>query len=332
MGCPQCQSTEIGSSGKCMVCGFQVQTPDSASVSEPETNDSQKPANIIEIDRSEGEPKSPPKAEVPQWRKDLSQRLQEIKKKKDIARAAAPNELPDHKLSPVRESQSPSMVSPIPFPTKPVEKIPARKPAPKSFIPTPRQKTLQPIEPGTPKSDAKPADPQEIQKLIDSVVSRKSPTADIPVESSDNFIDTPERTADDEGKWILLSRTLSGLIDLICVVLGTGIFILAAEVCYGFVVLDSIWWMQFLVLLLFIYFVYSFFFLSTSNQTIGMMITNLRVVGANGRRPSFPRLIGRCCCYLVSLLVLGIGLLLSLFNRKNMCLHDWLSGTTVVRI
>jgi uncharacterized RDD family membrane protein YckC len=331
MSCPQCQSTEIGSSGKCMVCGYQAKAPDSAPVSEPEAKDGPKLVSIIEMDYSEREPDSLSKEGVPQWRKDLSQRLQEIKQKKDAARAAAPKALPDHNLTPARESQIPSEASPIYFPAKLAEKVPARKPAPKPAIPIPRQKMLQPLGPerGAPKPGLQPADPQEIQKLIDSVVSRQSPAVDKPVEPSGNFNAAHEQITDDEGKWILLSRTLSGLIDLICVFLCTGVFILAAEFRHGIVVLDFIAGVHFGVLLLLIYFIYSFFFLAASNQTIGMMITDLRVVGPNEKRPSFPRLIVRCCCYLVSFLVLGM--LWSLFNRKNKCLHDWLSGTTVVR-
>ena len=80
------------------------------------------------------------------------------------------------------------------------------------------------------------------------------------------------------------------------------------------------------------YFVYSLFFLAASNQTIGMMITELRVIGLDGNRPSVRQILQRCCGYLVSLFCLGIGLLLGLFDRESRCFHDRISGTHVVRI
>jgi hypothetical protein len=61
------------------------------------------------------------------------------------------------------------------------------------------------------------------------------------------------------------------------------------------------------------------------------MITDLRVVGIDQKRPSLRQLMYRCCGYLGSLFGLGIGLLLSLFNQENLCLHDRLSRTRVIR-
>jgi uncharacterized RDD family membrane protein YckC len=314
-----------------MSCGYRIQGTDSGSKSEPEAKDSRKLAGMIEMNYSEGAQESPPAAQIPQWRKDLSQRLHEIKQKKEAAGAVGPKTPIDHKLPQASELQVPTVAAPIPPLAKPVAKLLPRKPVPKSSAPIPLQKTLQPLKPEgvAPKPATQLADPQSIQKLIDSVVSRQSPAMDIPA-PADNQDVAHERMGDDEGKWILLSRTLSGLIDLICIVLCPGAFILAAEFSYGIVVLDSVFLAHFAALFLLMYFVYSFFFLSTSHQTIGMMITDLRVVGMKNTRPSIGQLITRCCCYLVSLLVFGP--LWSLFNRKNLCLHDRLSGTTVVRM
>jgi uncharacterized RDD family membrane protein YckC len=334
MSCPQCQSTEIDSSGKCKHCGYQAQVLDAASASEPETTDSQKLAGMIEIDYSEGAQESPLAAEIPQWRKDLSQRLHEIKQKKEAAGAAGLKAPIDHKLSAASDSQIPTATSSIPPPAKPVVRMLPRKPVPKSSAPIPLQKTLQPLAPEVvaPKTASQAADPQKIQKIIDSVVLRQSPAVDIRISPAEKHDVANERMGDDEGKWILLSRTLSGLVDLICIVLCAGVFILAADFFCGIVVLDFLSLMHFSVLFLLMYFIYSFFFLSTSHQTIGMMITDLHVVAIKEKRPSPAQLMTRCCCYLVSLLAFGIGLLWSLFDRKNMCLHDRLSGTTVIRI
>ena len=85
-------------------------------------------------------------------------------------------------------------------------------------------------------------------------------------------------------------------------------------------------------LFLLIYFLYSIFFLASSNQTLGMMITDLRVVGSDERRPLMRQLVGRCFGFLLSFFGLGIGLLWSLFNRESLCFHDRISHTRVIRI
>jgi uncharacterized RDD family membrane protein YckC len=317
-----------------MVCGYRIQATDSAPALESEAKDSRKLTGMIEMNYSEGAHESPPKEEIPQWRKDVSQRFQAIKQKKDAAEVAEKKAQADPKPSPPPDFQIKPVEVPVAPPAKPAEKASARKLHPKPSAPIPHQKMLQPVvlETIAIKPATQPADPQEIQKLIDSVVSLRSSAVAKPASPVENCIAARERIVDDEGKWILLSRTLSGLIDLIFIVLCTGIFVLAAEFFSGFIMLDFISRVNLSALLLLTYFVYSFFFLFASNQTIGMMITDLRVVGMNKKRPSLSQLIIRCCCYIFSLLVFGIGLLWGLFNRGNLCLHDRLSDTTVVRI
>jgi uncharacterized RDD family membrane protein YckC len=334
MNCPQCRGAEIGASGICEACGYRIPAPDSASESAVGAVADRKHEGMIEMDFSEGGQESPDKEEIPQWRKDLSQRLLEIKQKKDVA-GAAENKAPiEYKPSPASDFPIHSAKVPVPPPSVPEEKAQARKPAPKPPTPLPRQKILQPVTPEAiiSKPPAPPSDPREIQKLIDSVVSRRSPVVEKPEVPADNREAAPESTIDDEGKWIFLSRTLSGLIDLICIILCSGIFVLAADFISEIIVLDFVSLVNLSALFLLTYFVYSLFFLFASNRTIGMMITDLRVVGIQGKRPPFTRLVLRCCCYLLSLSAIGIGLLWGLFDRRNMCLHDRLSGTTVVRI
>ena len=55
------------------------------------------------------------------------------------------------------------------------------------------------------------------------------------------------------------------------------------------------------------YFLYSMFFLGAACQTIGMMITHLRLVGTDGKRPALSRILGRCAIYIPSVLLLGAG-------------------------
>ena len=176
------------------------------------------------------------------------------------------------------------------------------------------------------------SNPGEIENLIDSVMAREA----IQTKASElpEKIIAPEQVRDEESpeKLILLSRTLSGLLDLIIVFLCGGAFILVTDVVSGITVSDSRSLIHYSLLVVAIFLVYSLFFLGTANQTIGMMFTNLRVVGKSGSRPTFVRLLIRSAVYLLSLLGLGAGLIWGFFDADSDCLQDKLSQTRVVRL
>jgi uncharacterized RDD family membrane protein YckC len=335
MGCPQCKSDEISPSGSCLICGYQIKEdstpmkedslPTEAKPAEEEENQSY--SGMIEVDYADGAPKplEKEKNELPQWRQELSQRLNEIKQKKESAGTT-----PESKPGAAPAAQAKPVESLSVLQAKLMERMPVRKPQP-PLVPPPRQKTLEPVFPDSAAfKDEKPAEKRDIRNLIDSAVARQLPQSAAPgVESAIEY--EPDST-DPEGKLILLSRTLSGLVDLIIVVLCTGLFIIAADFFSGIIVLDKVSLIDFSILFLLNYFLYSFFFLFASNQTIGMMITDLRVVGPDEKRPSIGQLLCRCAGHLISLFGLGIGLLLGLFDRKSLCFHDRTSGTHVIRV
>jgi len=142
----------------------------------------------------------------------------------------------------------------------------------------------------------------------------------------------PQAPALLEDRLILLSRTLSGLVDLLVVAICTGAFIIAADMASGIDIFDRRSLIVYSLLLFAIFLVYSTFFLGTANQTIGMMLTDLRLVDSWEKRPGMRQILARCFAYLVSLLLLGIGLLWGCFDRQSRCLHDRLSATRVIRI
>jgi uncharacterized RDD family membrane protein YckC len=415
MGCPQCQSEEISSSGTCLVCGFQVKVDPLAAESPADDKVRSGYSGVIEMiysgsdrDSPQGE-ESSEKEEIPPWRQELSQRLQAIRQKREtlgpesnsqpepvilavpavtipekppaapapvekprvrekaekplvskpaaklaVAEPAAKppslepverppekpplQETPDKPLVPEQaekpsvseQANKPRVPDATPEPARPVAAAPEKPRIPSS--PRPRQRTLQPLEP--PPSSVKPsqktADPKEIRQLIDSAVSRQSGAARASIPQIS--IAASARMRRTEGKLILLSRTLSGLIDLIFVVICGGIFILATDYFSGIIFLDSISLVDYALLFLLTYFLYSIFFLTACGQTMGMMITGLRVVGKDQKRSSIRQLFGRCLGYLVSLLGLGIGLLWGLFDGESRCFHDRISNTRVIRI
>ncbi len=68
-----------------------------------------------------------------------------------------------------------------------------------------------------------------------------------------------------------------------------------------------------------------------SGQSIGKMLTGLRVVKTDGNAASFSRLLVRHSIgYLLTIATVGLGFLFSILNPKGRALHDFLAGTVVV--
>lgn len=68
-----------------------------------------------------------------------------------------------------------------------------------------------------------------------------------------------------------------------------------------------------------------------SGQSIGKMLTGLRVVRTDGDAASFSRLLIRHLVgYPLTILTGGLGLLIAVLNSKGRALHDFLAGTIVV--
>lgn len=68
-----------------------------------------------------------------------------------------------------------------------------------------------------------------------------------------------------------------------------------------------------------------------SGQTIGKILTGLKIVKNDGNAASFSRLLVRHLIgYPLTALTFGAGFLFSVFSGKGRALHDWLAGTIVV--
>lgn len=68
-----------------------------------------------------------------------------------------------------------------------------------------------------------------------------------------------------------------------------------------------------------------------SGQSIGKMLTGLRVVRTDGDAATFTRLLVRHSIgYLLTIATLGLGFLLAVVNPTGRALHDFLAGTIVV--
>ncbi len=362
MSCPRCQSADLDASGTCPACGFKE------SASTPENGaapDEKSPANLsglIEVDYSgPSDPAPTEKIELPQWRQDLARRLQEIRQKREAASHAGADQgldkpaLPEQiKRFPGAEAAKAEVVR-----TPSVVRPPRRTPRLPKPLPTPQaagnenQTTaaapvqnavelplFRSVASGAPAESPqdgslKPSpdsNQREIRSLIDRMVIRQTgtQTSEEPAKQRERL--APSIPVPPEGRLILVSRTLSGLVDLLIVAICTGAFIIATDLMSGIDIFDGKSLAIFSLLLLAVFFLYSAFFLGTANQTIGMMLTDLKVIDAAQRRPRLGQILWRSFGYLVSVLMFGAGLLWGCFDRQSRCLHDRLSDTRVVRI
>ncbi len=68
-----------------------------------------------------------------------------------------------------------------------------------------------------------------------------------------------------------------------------------------------------------------------TGQSLGKMLTGLRVVKLDGLNPTFGTLFLRHIVgYFLTILTGGIGFILAAFNQKGRTLHDFIAGTIVV--
>jgi uncharacterized RDD family membrane protein YckC len=365
MRCPKCQNGEINGLKSCPLCGFQTGAEvDAGSIEvKPHKSRSADSAGMIEMDYS-GHPEesqTEPR-DMPEWRQQVARRLQEIKQKRQAnsggGAEVAPLPLPFPEPEKIEVQ---SRVISLAKGAGNEEKLQAPggiQPAAKSGevtqrkVITPRASRKQPSlqallreplpgteKPPVPGDSLGPAgqttakgNPAEIKNLIDNVVIRQI----VPPSAKSSETTPTERRALSltryEDKLTLLSRAFSGMVDLVIMALCVGTFIFAIDAFSGIVVVDTFSWISYGLLFLATYFVYSFFFLGTINQTVGMMITDLRVVDEQGKRPPMRQILGRSCSFVPSLLVAGAGLIWGIIDRDSRCLHDRLSGTHVVRI
>ena len=69
----------------------------------------------------------------------------------------------------------------------------------------------------------------------------------------------------------------------------------------------------------------------TRGRTIGMRLLHMKVIDLYGDPPSPRRCLARCAAYTASAATLFLGFLWVGFDREKRSLHDWISGTYVIR-
>ncbi len=77
--------------------------------------------------------------------------------------------------------------------------------------------------------------------------------------------------------------------------------------------------------------IYALLFQVTRQRTLGMRLLRMRVIDVYGDPPTIARCAARTAGYLASLATLGLGFLWIGFDSEKRGLHDWLSGTYVIK-
>jgi uncharacterized RDD family membrane protein YckC len=141
-----------------------------------------------------------------------------------------------------------------------------------------------------------------------------------------------KKTESDSSSEILLSRLLSGIIDLSFPVLISACFVGAASWKLGFDLFgyNSLIWLAGIAAFFFVF--NSLFFFLTIGQTPGMILTDLKLLPSEGNREiTAVEVLFRVVFFILSALSI-IGLLWALFDTQKRCLHDILSGSRVLPV
>jgi len=192
-------------------------------------------------------------------------------------------------------------------------------------------KNPAPTLPETPpeKKPEKPEEPEELQTEdyfmpLGELLQRH--------QKKEKAIKTSRRGGTETDRTILVSRFLAGLIDFVLVLaMSVGLVAITAYFTGRDPFSADMGWLLG-GLLVFLFYVYSFFFLYLNGRTIGMLLVGLQVVaGANNRLPLGTALL-RTTVFLAATLPLGAGLLWGIVRPDARCWQDMLTDSDVIRV
>ncbi len=160
-------------------------------------------------------------------------------------------------------------------------------------------------------------------------------TLDAPLGPPVSFSPATEKEGDpaqtEVSREVIFSRLLAGMIDLVFPFLIAFVFTLSASYILNFEFISTSSARLGALFSLCFFFLNSFFFMILSGQTPGMYMTDLRLVGEDSGKVSFPSLVLRVFLFLpVAASVLG--LLWCLGDPWCRCAHDRVSRTQIVPI
>ena len=301
----------------CPRCGRQPNAdPDPPKSFDSAAEGAQPPIHFDVVVSSEPAPTS---QEV-DWRAELRRKLDEraekppeggdpepIEEEQQVSNEKEPDELPTklfkYKLDKALRNSVPQG-----------REAPKSKPAPVFEKPLVRQRPVRPIseDSGQRSLRLKPAGP-----VVERFESKEL--------SEQTVVEEPRMSRE-----VLFSRFLSGIVDLFFpVFLGTAFTVVASlllnlDLFYA----SSVKW---IALFSFSFFLFnSLFFLLTSGQTLGMIATNLHLVGESEEEGLTPTAVLLRVLFFIPSVITVIGLAWAIFDPLCRCFHDLVSRTRVV--
>jgi uncharacterized RDD family membrane protein YckC len=130
---------------------------------------------------------------------------------------------------------------------------------------------------------------------------------------------------------VLPRRVLAYLVDLVCIgVIAAGVAIVFFVLwLLSLGLLGPILWLLFCLIPLAYH---TLQLAGPRSATVGMRLFDIELRSVTGERPGFLQALAQTALFYISLGATGsLILLVALFNRRRRTLHDWLSGTVVVR-
>lgn len=123
----------------------------------------------------------------------------------------------------------------------------------------------------------------------------------------------------------LLKRMIAFLIDFVLVTLICLIFI-----SFGIIMQYNYENYMYIVFIVVVFWVYKIILEGTLSVTIGKKLTGIQVVTIAEEKIGFVKSLLRNFSMIFNVLTLGIGIIMILFNKKSMALHDIISKTIVI--
>jgi uncharacterized RDD family membrane protein YckC len=177
--------------------------------------------------------------------------------------------------------------------------------------------------------------PRRARVEIDPPMDEEYGTEDEPRAGAEEWLELPPKPPEArpvERPALPQERLQAAVVDLaLLVVLWTVVVYFASRAAHVSLASLRPSWPWLLAYLAFLGLVYASYFTGTTGQTLGKMVTGLRVLHASSRPPGYLRAFLRAGAGALGILSVGLGQLPMMFDPARRALHDRLFGTRVVK-
>ena len=132
------------------------------------------------------------------------------------------------------------------------------------------------------------------------------------------------------GMYISLWRRLASI--LYDSILVCALLILMSAPFYNLNIEDNFYLR--ITMQIYYYFIIQYFFVwfwVNKQGTLGMKTWKIRVTDLDGKSLSYKKAIIRFNMSIISILIFGLGFLMSIFHKHNKCMHDIISETVLIK-